>query len=141
MALLYHPNSPLNLFPYAHVEELWLWSKYAIFLSSTLLVFTLLAVDSDPRGRDVARSLSAFIAFLQGMINLPPVVLYFIFLHGAQAAEISTRGGHIIISYTELFLHMMLVIVSLASSAWLCLVKRPGKAAAVQAIPMVDAHA
>ncbi len=121
VALLYYPRSPWYLFGAVRLEELWLWSKYALFCSSLLIVFAVLALDTDKKGRGLARSLSAFITTLQGLLNLPPAVLYFIFLHGAATSRITVHGYAFTITSRQLFLHLLLTAVSLATALWLAL--------------------
>ncbi|NCO66367.1 MAG: hypothetical protein COW32_09710 [Candidatus Aquicultor secundus] len=121
VALLYYPRSPWYLFGAVRLDELWLWSKYALFSSSLLFVFAVLALDKDAKGRGLARSLSAFIATLQGLLNLLPAVLYLIFLHGAATSRIAVHGYTLTITSRQLFLHLLLVTISWATALWLVL--------------------
>lgn len=119
ISLLYYPDSPLCIFPNARLEEFWLWSKYAAFVSALLFIFALLSADKNERGRELARSLSVFTTTLQGLINLPPIILYAISLHGALSAQVTVRGNTFTVSSRELFLHLSLVIVSWITATWL----------------------
>lgn len=124
VGLLYYPDAPVYLFDDMKFEELWLWSKYAILVSGLLFVFSLLSLDSDNRGRELARSLSAFAATLQGILNLPPIIVYIIFLHGSSSAQIRVDGNVLTISAWVFFLHLALTIVTWSSAAWLALGKK-----------------
>lgn len=124
VGLLYYPDSPVYLFDNMKFEELWLWSKYAVLVSGLLFVFSLLSLDSDTRGRELARSLSAFSATLQGILNLPPAIIYIMFLHGSLSAQIKIGENVLTISAGVLCLHLALTIISWASAAWLALGKK-----------------
>lgn len=121
VALLYYPSSPWYLFGALRLDELWLWSKYALFSSSLLFVFAVLALDGDKKGQALARSLAAFIATLQGLLNLLPVILYLIFLRGSAVSSITAHGITLTITSRQLFLHLLLVAVSWSTSVWLVL--------------------
>jgi len=123
-ALLYYPESPLYIFSSVRLEELWLWSKYAAALSALLLVFALLSVDRNMRGRNVARIFSTFATTLQGMLNLLPAVLYAVFLQASFQAQLSIRGATITISAWELLLHLAIVILSWSTAAWLAFARK-----------------
>ncbi|MBE0446965.1 MAG: hypothetical protein IBX64_02475 [Actinobacteria bacterium] len=135
ISLLYYPDSPLYIFPTARLEEFWLWSKYAAFFSALLFIFALLSADKNERGRELSRSLSAFTTTIQGLINLPPVILYITSLHGALSAQVMVRGNIFTISSRELFLHLALVIVSWMTATWLTLGKQ-GRGLSELARPM-----
>lgn len=122
VAALYYPSSPVYLFQSAHPEEIWLWSKYVASLSAVLVVLALLTLDTNNAGRDLARSISAFVSTLQGILCLPPVALYIVFLRGANSAAITVRGQSFTVTYAELFLLVMLAIVSWSSAAYLALI-------------------
>ncbi|MCL6471434.1 MAG: hypothetical protein K6T91_01270 [Firmicutes bacterium] len=124
VSLLYYPSSPIYIFHNVILEEVWLWSKYSAFLAALLFIFTLLAFDNDIKGRDVARSLSAFVMVLQGILNLPPAISYAIFLRGSMYTELTARGGTIFISYKWLLLHIAVIVVSWATAVYLALRKK-----------------
>ena len=119
IALLYYPESPLYLFAGIKLEELWLWSKYQAFIASLLFIFALLSVDTNIKGKELARSLSAFTATLQGLLNIFPAAMYLYFLHGATSAQLTLRGSTIGISSRELAFHLLIMLISWSTATWL----------------------
>ncbi|MDI6717192.1 MAG: hypothetical protein QME63_09665 [Actinomycetota bacterium] len=127
VALLYYPGSPFYLFQNIKLEEVWLWAKCSAFLAGLLFILALLSVDTDRRGRDIARSLASFVAVLQGISNVPPIIMYIIFLRGFATANIVIRGNLISISSRELILHIALAIISFSAAGWLAFKGRKPK--------------
>jgi len=124
VSLLYYPDSPLYIFPGAKLEEVWLWSKYSAFISALLFIFALLSVDTNIKGREIARSLSVFTSTLQGIMNLPPAALYLLFLHGSLFAKLTVRGNVFTLSSKVLFLHLAIIMISWTAAAWLAFGKK-----------------
>jgi len=139
VALLYYPGSPINLFHGARIDEVWLWSKYAALAAGILFILSLLALDPNAKGRNLARKLSAFIILLQGILNLPPAAVYAIFLHGSSSAHLTIKKSTITISSAGLFLHLGVILICWSTAAWLAFKKN--KCAPASSMPLVGMQA